>query len=72
MKHTKIAFRIFTQILGGNFVWSERNREYTLFGNPDLTITLGKEKPNSAKPESSIRRTFRNSTIKDAYARGIK
>ncbi len=68
MKHAKIGFRILYQIFANNFIWSKRSREYILPGNPDITITLGREKPNSAKPESSIRRGFRNSTIKDAYA----
>ena len=67
MKHMKIAFRILTQILAGAYVWSERKREYTLYGNPDITISLGKEKPNSAKPETSRHRSFRNSGT-NAYA----
>ena len=50
-------------MLSGQYVWSERNREYTLYGNPDITITLGKEKPNSAKPESSRHRAFRDSAL---------
>lgn len=61
------SIQLLGKIIGGfiseKFVYNERRDEYILYTNPRITITIGKETPNTGKPETSRHRAFRNSAL---------